>query len=60
MTGEFAGKSVIITGASSGLGAALALELARRGADLALFRSRRSARRRWPASAAKRAVGRAR
>jgi NAD(P)-dependent dehydrogenase (short-subunit alcohol dehydrogenase family) len=37
VTGEFAGKSVIVTGASSGLGAALALELARRGADLALF-----------------------
>ena len=37
MTGEFAGKSVIVTGASSGLGAALALELAHRGVDLALF-----------------------
>jgi len=33
----FKGKSVVITGASSGLGASLALELAGRGADLSLF-----------------------
>ncbi len=35
--GAFAGRTVIITGASSGLGARLALECARRGANLALF-----------------------
>ncbi len=37
MADSFYNKSVITTGASSGLGAALALELARRGANLALF-----------------------
>jgi short-subunit dehydrogenase len=33
---DFAGQVVLITGASSGIGAALARELARRGADVAL------------------------
>src|SRR5687767_3744168 len=33
---RFDGKVVLITGASSGIGAALALELARRGASVAL------------------------
>jgi short-subunit dehydrogenase len=33
---EIAGKGIVITGASRGLGAALARELARRGARLAL------------------------
>ena len=33
----FQDKSVVITGASSGLGAALGLELARAGARVALF-----------------------
>ena len=37
MADPFHKKSIITTGASSGLGAALALELARRGANLALF-----------------------
>ena len=34
---EFKDKSVVVTGASSGLGAALGLELARAGAKVALF-----------------------
>jgi short-subunit dehydrogenase len=34
--GVFSGRSVLITGASSGIGAALALEWARQGADVAL------------------------
>ncbi|MCH8286315.1 SDR family NAD(P)-dependent oxidoreductase, partial [candidate division KSB1 bacterium] len=33
----FTGKSIIITGASSGLGKSLSLEFARKGAKLALF-----------------------
>ena len=37
MTETFKGKSIAITGASSGLGAAMALEFARRGARLTLF-----------------------
>ena len=36
MTGAFAGRVVFVTGASSGIGAALAREWARQGADLAL------------------------
>jgi NAD(P)-dependent dehydrogenase (short-subunit alcohol dehydrogenase family) len=35
--GHFTGKSIIITGASSGLGACLAREFARHGANLTLF-----------------------
>ncbi|WP_068071740.1 SDR family oxidoreductase [Novosphingobium lentum] len=34
MTGPFAGKAIIVTGASSGLGRAIAVDLARQGADL--------------------------
>jgi short-subunit dehydrogenase len=37
MSDRFKGKSIAITGASSGLGAALAMEFARRGARLTLF-----------------------
>ena len=37
MADPFAEKSIIITGASSGLGAEIALEFARRGARLTLF-----------------------
>jgi short-subunit dehydrogenase len=36
MAGKFSGKRVFITGASSGIGAAVALELAREGARMAL------------------------
>jgi 3-oxoacyl-[acyl-carrier protein] reductase len=32
---QFAGKSAIVTGATRGIGRAIALELARRGADIA-------------------------
>jgi short-subunit dehydrogenase len=42
MKGSFRGQSIIVTGASSGIGRALALELARRGARVGLF-SRRQA-----------------
>jgi len=34
---ELQGKSVVVTGAARGIGRAIALQLARRGADLALF-----------------------
>ena len=37
MADPFAEKSIVITGASSGFGAEIALEFARRGARLTLF-----------------------
>lgn len=37
MAGDFAGKAVIVTGASSGIGRTIAVELGRRGADLWLI-----------------------
>lgn len=40
MAGDFQGKTVLITGASSGIGAALAREVARRGADVILLARR--------------------
>jgi NAD(P)-dependent dehydrogenase (short-subunit alcohol dehydrogenase family) len=51
-TDDYAGQVVVITGASGGIGAALAAELARRGASLALL-----ARRREPLEAVARATG---
>ena len=54
----FRDKSVIITGASSGLGAALALELARAGARLALFSPERE-RQQEVAALCEKASGRA-
>jgi NAD(P)-dependent dehydrogenase (short-subunit alcohol dehydrogenase family) len=51
-TGDYAGKVVVITGASTGIGAALAAELSSRGAKLALL-----ARRREPLEAVAQATG---
>ncbi len=52
------GSAVAVTGAASGIGRALALELAARGADLALADRDEAGLRRWPPSSpSKRAQG---
>jgi len=38
---QFAGKSAIVTGATRGIGKAIALELARRGANIAFNYAKR-------------------
>ena len=47
MTGKLTGKSVLITGASSGIGRSSALALAREGANMVLTARRQNGWKNW-------------